>query len=314
MTSGNAFPSARYGVHSEVGTLRKVLVCAPGRAHERLTPGNCDDLLFDDVLWVQNARRDHFDFMSEMRQQGVEVVELHSLLAEISTSPRPANGCSTARSSPTRSAWVFQNLAVRKPELDAGVYAYAKAGFGTYPGFLSAFGYWASACVGNVTYRVLIKSTLGAVFPALGDGDTLLAVAISSVGLWAFAFLILRGVREAAGINTIVTIAKIVPLVTFVVILSYGVLPRADLAEQRQPSVAGVLESVVGPWGALFISIGVIVSVLGAYLAWTLMAAEVLFVAAEHDDMPRFLSRLNAKDVPAPALLLTSGLSRSCSC
>lgn len=75
-------PSAGYGVHSEVGTLRKVLVCSPGLAHERLTPTNCDDLLFDDVLWVQNARRDHFDFMDKMRDRGVEVVELHNLLTE----------------------------------------------------------------------------------------------------------------------------------------------------------------------------------------------------------------------------------------
>ncbi|GAS87108.1 arginine deiminase [Mycolicibacterium brisbanense] len=71
-----------YGVHSEVGKLRKVLVCSPGLAHERLTPTNCDDLLFDDVLWVQNARRDHFDFMDKMRERGVEVVELHNLLTE----------------------------------------------------------------------------------------------------------------------------------------------------------------------------------------------------------------------------------------
>src|SRR6478752_1624586 len=75
-------PSAEYGVHSEVGTLRKVLVCSPGLAHERLTPTNCDDLLFDDVLWVQNARRDHFDFMDKMRDRDVEVVELHELLTE----------------------------------------------------------------------------------------------------------------------------------------------------------------------------------------------------------------------------------------
>ncbi|AHH19448.1 arginine deiminase [Nocardia nova SH22a] len=75
-------PSARYGVHSEVGTLRKVLVCAPGLAHDRLTPANCDDLLFDDVLWVQNAERDHFDFMTGLRERGVEVVELHNLLTE----------------------------------------------------------------------------------------------------------------------------------------------------------------------------------------------------------------------------------------
>ena len=71
-----------FGVHSEVGQLRKVLVCAPGRAHQRLTPSNCDALLFDDVLWVDNAKRDHFDFMTKMRDRGIEVVEMHNLLAE----------------------------------------------------------------------------------------------------------------------------------------------------------------------------------------------------------------------------------------
>lgn len=70
-----------YGVHSEVGRLRKVLVCLPGLAHERLTPTNNDELLFDDVLWVQKARRDHFDFADKMRERGVEVVELHDELA-----------------------------------------------------------------------------------------------------------------------------------------------------------------------------------------------------------------------------------------
>ncbi len=80
-------PAVGYGVHSEVGRLRKVLVCAPGLGHERLTPTNCDALLFDDVLWVQNARRDHFDFCDKMRDRGVEVVELHELLGQ--TMDRP---------------------------------------------------------------------------------------------------------------------------------------------------------------------------------------------------------------------------------
>ncbi|MFC0288477.1 arginine deiminase [Kaistia hirudinis] len=71
-----------FGVHSEVGQLRKVMVCAPGRAHQRLTPSNCDALLFDDVLWVENAKRDHFDFMTKMRDRGVDVVEMHNLLTE----------------------------------------------------------------------------------------------------------------------------------------------------------------------------------------------------------------------------------------
>ncbi len=71
-----------FGVHSEVGQLRKVMVCAPGRAHQRLTPSNCDALLFDDVLWVDVAKRDHFDFITKMRDRGVEVVEMHNLLAQ----------------------------------------------------------------------------------------------------------------------------------------------------------------------------------------------------------------------------------------
>ncbi|WP_347955302.1 arginine deiminase [Gordonia aichiensis] len=84
-------PSASYGVHSEVGKLRKVLVCAPGLAHERLTPTNSDDLLFDDVLWVQNAKRDHFDFVTKMRDRGAEVVELHNVLAETMDDPQARN-------------------------------------------------------------------------------------------------------------------------------------------------------------------------------------------------------------------------------
>jgi arginine:ornithine antiporter/lysine permease len=282
-------------------------------------------------------------------------------------------------------AFVFQTLAVRKPALDSGVYAYAKAGFGEYLGFFSAFGYWASACVGNVTYWVLIMSTVGAIAPALGDGDTLLAVALSTVGIWAFAALVMRGVREAATINKIVTVAKVIPILVFVVvalvlldvdvfldnmsggdevgglfdqvrgtmlatvfvflgvegasvysrfarrredvgratvlgflsvlsvfatvtIVSYGIMPRAEIAQLRQPSMAGVMEEAVGGWGGVFVSLGLIVSVLGAYLAWTLMAAEVLFVAAKDDDMPRFLRRVNPAEAPVASLLMTTVL------
>jgi len=87
MTDIPSKPSVRYGVHSEVGTLRKVLVCSPGLAHTRLTPTNCDELLFDDVLWVQNAKHDHFDFVTKMRERGVEVVEKHNLLSETLDNP-----------------------------------------------------------------------------------------------------------------------------------------------------------------------------------------------------------------------------------
>jgi arginine deiminase len=80
--SDQSLPSAAYGVHSEVGRLNKVLVCRPGLAHRRLTPSNASDLLFDDVMWVEMAQRDHADFVNKLRGRGVEVVELHELLAE----------------------------------------------------------------------------------------------------------------------------------------------------------------------------------------------------------------------------------------
>ncbi|MGW7269725.1 arginine deiminase [Streptomyces sp. NPDC054864] len=87
MTSHDTPAAPTFGVHSEVGRLRKVLVCAPGLAHRRLTPTNSGDLLFDDVMWVENAQRDHADFVIKLQQRGVEVVELHDLLAETMALP-----------------------------------------------------------------------------------------------------------------------------------------------------------------------------------------------------------------------------------
>ncbi|BCG04794.1 hypothetical protein PPGU19_093620 (plasmid) [Paraburkholderia sp. PGU19] len=72
----------KYGVHSEAGKLHKVMVCSPGLAHQRLTPRNCDELLFDDVIWLSQAKRDHCDFVTKMRERGVEVLEMHNLLTE----------------------------------------------------------------------------------------------------------------------------------------------------------------------------------------------------------------------------------------
>jgi arginine deiminase len=70
------------GVHSEVGRLRKVIVHRPGLAHARLTPTNAADLLFDDVLWVAQAKREHDAFRSAMEDRGVQVFEAETLLAE----------------------------------------------------------------------------------------------------------------------------------------------------------------------------------------------------------------------------------------
>ncbi|SAL84637.1 arginine deiminase [Caballeronia choica] len=72
-----------FGVFSEVGTLRKVLVCRPGLAQARLTPANCRELLFDDVLWVAQAKTDHYGFLNAMQDRGIEVFDTNDLLADI---------------------------------------------------------------------------------------------------------------------------------------------------------------------------------------------------------------------------------------
>jgi len=78
----------KHGVYSEVGKLRRVMVCRPGRAHERLTPSNCHDLLFDDVLDVPKAQRDHDFFVELMRERGIDVLELRDLLADVLDIPK----------------------------------------------------------------------------------------------------------------------------------------------------------------------------------------------------------------------------------
>lgn len=282
-------------------------------------------------------------------------------------------------------AFVFQTLANRKPALDGGVYAYAKAGFGDYMGFSSAWGYWISAWLGNVGYFVLLFSTLGYFFPVFGEGNTPAAVIGASLLLWAVHFLVLRGIKEAAFINLVTTVAKVVPLVLFVLVavfafkldvftadiwgmknpdlgsvmnqvrnmmlvtvwvfigiegasifsaraeqrsdvgkatvigfitvllflmlvnvLSLGIMTQPELAKLQNPSMAAVLEHVVGHWGAVLISVGLIISLLGALLSWVLLCAEIMFAAARDHTMPAFLRKENSNHVPVNALWLTN--------
>lgn len=81
----------RVGVWSEVGRLQRVMVCAPGLAHLRLTPDTCDELLYDDVIWVGQAKRDHYDFVMKMRDRGVEVLDMLQLLVDVVRYPEGRN-------------------------------------------------------------------------------------------------------------------------------------------------------------------------------------------------------------------------------
>ena len=95
-------------------------------------------------------------------------------------------------------------------------------------------------------------------------------------------------------------------LMVAITLLPYATAPRAAIAGVQNPSLAGALELVVGHWGAVMITIGVLVSVLGAFLAWTLICAEVLFAAGKSQDMPRLFATQNGNDVPANALWLSN--------
>ena len=282
-------------------------------------------------------------------------------------------------------AFVYQMLASRKPELNNGVFAYARALSGEYVGFNSAWGYWVSAWIGNVGYLVAAFGALGYFYPAFGEGNTPVAVLGASVVLWVVHLLVLRGIQGAAVLNAVVTVAKVVPLVFFIVLvagafqmdkfqlniwgdvslgsvldqvrstmlvtvwvfigiegasvysararnradvgratvigflicllllmsvslLSMGILTQPELSALKNPSMAPVLERVVGTWGAVLIYLGLIVSVGGGFLAWTLLAAESLFTPAGAGVMPGWLGRQNKAGVPANALWLTNGM------
>ena len=115
---------------------------------------------------------------------------------------------------------VFQTLAVRKPKLNNGVYAYARELAGEYVGFNSAWGYWVSAWIGNVGYLVAAFGALAYFFPLFGEGNTAPAILGASIVLWVIHGMVLRGIQGAAVLNAVVTVAKLVPLVLFIILVA----------------------------------------------------------------------------------------------
>lgn len=162
----------------------------------------------------------------------------------------------------------FKGLSQARPDLTGGIYAYAAAGFGDYVGFNSAWGYWISACLSNVGFAVLLFGALGYFFPVFGDGNNMVSCVCASIFLWVLTYLVSRGVKEAAGINTIVTIAKLVPLGLFVVsILLLGKFDPAifmdnfwgepggpDFASQIVSTMVALVWVFTGIEGAIVIS------------------------------------------------------------
>ncbi len=279
----------------------------------------------------------------------------------------------------------FLKLGIAKPELTSGLYTYAREGFGDFIGFCSAWGYWISAILAQISFITMLFGSLGHFFPIFGNGNNIASIVTASIVIWVLAFLISRGINQAVTINVIVVAAKLLPILTLLVaiifagafdpdvfmanftgegsgmslmeqvkgttfitvwifigiegsvviserakttkaagratvicflcmlalymmisILSMGVLPTEELAVLETPSMAGVLQAVVGGWGATLVNVAVIISVAGALFTYTILCVDSAYAPASKGCFPKFFARENQKGVPVTSVLLST--------
>ncbi|MGB3160873.1 MAG: arginine-ornithine antiporter [Carnobacterium sp.] len=289
----------------------------------------------------------------------------------------------------------LNNLAAKRPDLDSGIFGYAEATFGKLGGFISGWGYWLGAWLGNVAFATILMIALSTFFPIFGTGQNIPSIIMGSIVIWTLTLLVSKGMESASFINIIVTICKLVPLFVFLIItlvsfkagvftahfwenvstnlsqnnpdsasvfaqikgclivmmwvfvgiegasilanraekrsdaqqativgllgllfiyilaslLPYGVLSQTELASLSQPAMANILKAIVGDWGAAFINIGLIISIIGSWLSWTMLPAETVLLMARDGLLPKRWGRLNAKKAPIYSLVLTAALA-----
>lgn len=285
----------------------------------------------------------------------------------------------------------FRILSIAKPNLTSGIYMYAHDGFGPYMGFNIGWSYWLCQIFGNVGYAVITMDALNYFFPhTFTGGNNLNSIIGGSLLIWSFNYLVLRGVKQASIINLIATIAKLVPLVLFIIItafvfnidkfdfdfwgenishatglvdlstqikstmlvtlwafigiegavvlsgrakkpsdvgsatvigflgclmiyillsiLPFGYMTQHELASVANPSTAGILQNIVGPWGAWIMNIGLIIAILASWLSWTMIVAEIPYAMAGNKAFPKCFQTENKNEAPAISLWVTSAL------
>lgn len=325
----------------------------------------------------------------------------------------PQNTAASSAVGPVIIAWVIAGLGVyfiantfrmlsdMRPDLQAGVYMYAQQGFGSFIGFNVAWGYWLMTCFGNVAFAVILMDALDQFFPGVfTDGNNLNSIICGSILIWGYNYLVLSGTKVAGFVNTVGTIAKLVPLVLFVAILGFlidytqlfanfwgaspqittevagraeplslmsqilapmtvtlwafigvegavvlsgrarkksdvgkatllgfllalviyillsvlpfGALTQPELAQVANPSTAGVLQHTVGaPWGDWLMNVGLIISVLAGWLAWTMLCAEIPMVAGQNGAFPKAFARTNSNQAATVSLWVSSGVMQA---
>lgn len=282
----------------------------------------------------------------------------------------------------------FFFLSRLKPELDGGIYTYAREGFGDFVGGLSAWGYWLCTAIGSVGYLVVAFEGVGTFVDSeqwtlFGQGNTILSILGASLIVWLIHLLIAKGIKEAASVNLIATIVKTLPLFLFIglavyhfspeqfsqdftgksletplleqvkstmlitlwvfvgvegasilsahakkksdvgiatilgilitlilyvaiTVFSLGILPREVIAQMPNPSMAGILEHLMGTSGKIIITFCLIVSVLASYMSWTMFSSEIPYQAAKYHTFPKILNKSNENGTPISGLWLTN--------
>ncbi|MGL5319151.1 MAG: basic amino acid/polyamine antiporter [Bacteroidales bacterium] len=279
----------------------------------------------------------------------------------------------------------FKILADLRPDLNAGIYQYARETLGNYVGFNMAWGYWLCAAMGNVAFAVMLNDSLGYFFPFFLEYGWQ-TVLLGTVFIWGMFFVVASGIKEASFVNTVVSIVKFLAISMIVVImviyakvgaltydfwgeavhlgsfadqikstmlvtlwcfigvegavvvsgrardsrdvgkagvigfilalmlyllisvLAYGILHQPELSKLQNPSVAYVLEEAVGKWGAVFVLVSIIFSIIGGWIAWTILCSQVPYTAAQVRILPKLFAHENKHGSPVYSLFASSML------
>lgn len=284
-----------------------------------------------------------------------------------------------------------------------GIFSYADAGWGPLAGFISGWGYWLSAWLGNVAFATMMMSTIGYFYPAFLPGNTIPCIIIASIVMWALTYLVIRGVESAAFLNAIVMVCKVAAIAVTLIfgiflfnagiftadfwgnvydnavaagqygpdaaplggvgtqifncmiimmwcfvgiegasvvssraarktdvgkatligficlmliyvgasVLPYGYMSSTEVAALDYPALVYVFSSMAPGWGGPFISIAIIISILGSWLSFTILPAETTSEMADYKLLPASWGKLNSHNAPSMSLLIVGACTQA---
>ena len=299
-------------------------------------------------------------------------------------------------------AFSLNNLTEKRSDLH-GIFSYADAGWGPLAGFISGWGYWLSAWLGNVAFATMMMSTIGYFYPAFLPGNTIPCIIIASIVMWALTYLVIRGVESAAFLNAFVMVCKVAAIAVTLIfgiflfnagiftadfwgnvydnavaagqygpdaaplggvgtqifncmiimmwcfvgiegasvvssraarktdvgkatligficlmliyvgasVLPYGYMSSTEVAALDYPALVYVFSSMAPGWGGPFISIAIIISILGSWLSFTILPAETTSEMADYKLLPASWGKLNSHNAPSMSLLIVGACTQA---